>query len=210
MVRNGEGAVRALCAQERVVMLRRTLIAILGAAFVVGCSQAALDKAKRFFFEIPDESPAGTTAEPAVAAEEQPELVLSGPQYASVHRPVVERRCSSCHDTAGLMKVRENLSEACRGCHTRFFGDEVEHGPVADGECRGCHTLHRSKHPHLLTAPAGETCLECHDSADELSEEAHGDPGAEHCTRCHDPHFGESPFLKTDRPAAAAETESPD
>ena len=207
MVRPGRGAARATCLQERVAMFKRTLMVILGAALLVGCSQAALDKAKRFFFEVPEESSPDTVGETA-GGEEQPELVLPESQYASVHRPVLERKCSSCHDTSGQMKVPENLTEACRVCHARFFGDQVEHGPVADGECRGCHTLHRSKHPHLLTAPAGETCLECHDSADELSEEAHGQPGAEHCTRCHDPHFGASPFLKADQPGPSAQTDN--
>ena len=190
-------------------MFNRWLMVILGSALLAGCSQTALDKAKRFFFDVPDQSPPATAGE-ASGSEEQPELVLPKPQYASVHQPVVERRCRSCHDASGQMKVPEDLTEACRGCHARFFGDRVEHGPVADGECRGCHTLHRSKHPHLLTMPAGETCVECHDDADELSEEAHGQPQAEHCTRCHDPHFGASPFLKADRPGPTAQTNNQD
>jgi predicted CXXCH cytochrome family protein len=191
-------------------MFKRTLIAILGALLLAGCSQAALDKAKRFFFEVPEEAPADATADAAATTEGQPELTLPVPRYASVHRPVVERRCGECHLTTGLMQVRDDLAEACEACHERFFGDDIEHSPIADGECRSCHTLHRSKHDHLLVAPAGETCLDCHDSAEDLSEEAHGQPDAEHCTRCHDPHFGESPYLKADQPEPSEETEDSD
>jgi predicted CXXCH cytochrome family protein len=188
-------------------MFKRTLLTILGAALLAGCSQAALNRAKHFFFEVPDETPAQAVAGQPPAAQEQPELVLPEPRYVSVHHPVLQRRCSDCHKTTGLMQVRDDFNEICKGCHPQYFSDDIEHGPIADGDCQSCHTMHRSKHKDLLIAPARVLCLDCHDPADELSEDAHGGPEADFCTRCHDSHFGAAPYLIGDQPTPA---ENPD
>ncbi len=188
-------------------MPKRLLFLVIALAVVMGCSQAALDRAKHFFFEVPEPSAQTDAQVVGPGAEPPAELVLPEPQFASVHQPVVEQRCHTCHATSGSMDVRENLADACRQCHPSFFGEAIEHSPVAEGQCLQCHKPHRSEHPSLLTLPGGQVCLECHDGPADLSEEAHGQPGADDCTRCHDPHFGSPMFLKPDRPTPAVQTD---
>jgi predicted CXXCH cytochrome family protein len=95
------------------------------------------------------------------------------------------------------MQVNDELLLAsCRECHARHFGEEVKHFPVSAGQCRDCHTLHRSTEPALLLMPLFETCIECHDEPEDLSEESHSQDGVEDCNRCHDPHFGSEYLLR--------------
>ncbi len=167
----------------------------------LGCSQAVRLRLEAFFFEIPE---AGATqpdtAASLVSAEPLPTLTLPGPRFRSFHPPYVLRQCTDCHDSSSRMQVRDDFPDQCRSCHARYYGDEVGHPPVAEGECRTCHVLHRSVHPRLLTLSVFETCIECHDEPEDLSEEAHGgeDGGEEirNCIACHDPHFGTSPLLR--------------
>jgi predicted CXXCH cytochrome family protein len=97
------------------------------------------------------------------------------------------------------MQVLANLADACRPCHGRFFGDEVRHSPVADGECATCHEMHRSTLPYLLKQQAPDMCTECHDEPEDLSEDAHAAENVDHCTDCHDPHFGGDMLLKIEK-----------
>ncbi|MCH8852268.1 MAG: hypothetical protein IID41_06395 [Planctomycetes bacterium] len=94
------------------------------------------------------------------------------------------------------------MMASCSTCHPRFFSDAVGHGPVASGDCMACHTPHRSKHPSLLLLPVFETCIECHDEPEDLSEAAHSGRDAEQCIKCHDPHFGEGMLLRNADPEA--------
>jgi predicted CXXCH cytochrome family protein len=170
----------------------------LGGIIVLGCSLAARERAERFFFEVPEpsEAPAVAATESPRRAEEPPKLVLPGSKFQSVHSPYAQRQCARCHDPDRRMQVREDYADQCRACHARYFGDEVGHGPAADGECTTCHVAHRSAQPKLLKMSVLDTCTECHDGPEDLSEEAHGQKGAENCTACHDAHFGSDMFLK--------------
>ncbi|MCH8253251.1 MAG: hypothetical protein IID36_12440 [Planctomycetes bacterium] len=177
----------------------------MGVVVTVGCSAAVRDRLAHFFFEIPDaRSPApafDSSDDVAVgAAPDRPRLVLPPEKYKSVHPPVVMRQCDACHRTDRRMTVPDDTRTTCGQCHEDYFGDEVGHAPVSIGECLTCHKPHRSEFEHLLTMGVGDLCIECHDEAEDLSEDAHSRDGVEHCTTCHDPHFGAPPFIKTGVP----------
>ena len=177
-------------------------------AVMLGCSGAARQKLKHFFFEVPPEQKASQDgANPApTTAPALPKLQLPPPRYLAVHRPYAQQQCTKCHDPAGReeKRVRTDFLAACKSCHPRYFSDEVGHPPVADGQCIACHEMHRSVQPRLLKQPVFDTCVDCHDEPEDLSEEAHGGDNVENCIRCHDPHFGTGSLLKGKSTAASA------
>ena len=177
----------------------RKLAPAIACALIValGCSQAARDRLKHFFFEVPSAEVTPTLAEATPPpSEEPPELVLPGPRFRSTHPPYVQRLCKECHSSDNRMQVRADFLDQCRTCHARYFSDEVGHPPVADGECLICHEPHRSMEAALLRLPVLDTCVNCHDEPEDLSEEAHGAGDVDNCTTCHDPHFGGAALLK--------------
>lgn len=162
----------------------------------VGCSQAARDRLAHWFFEIPDESEGAAAVAPAVPVYEPPRASLPAVRFASFHPPFVTRECRECHDATQRMQVRDDLLDSCRGCHGRFFSEEVGHAPVEEGLCTECHDSHRTERPFLLKMDVFDLCIECHDEPEDLSEPAHAVEEVEQCTACHDPHFGTSPLLR--------------
>jgi predicted CXXCH cytochrome family protein len=177
-------------------MRKLVLLVPLVLAVGLGCSQAARDRFMHWFFEVPDDTASAEVAQQAAPPTYvPPTLKVAKAKYTSVHKPVVTRDCKSCHDPSGQMQVREDILDACAECHERYFGDDVAHSPVEDGECAECHEPHRSVHPHLLTRPVLDLCTDCHD-AEDLSEDDHSGENAEDCSACHDAHFGEEMLLK--------------
>jgi predicted CXXCH cytochrome family protein len=180
-------------------MRKWTAIVCIGIAIAAACSHPARERWKRFFFEVPDESAASTDTADTSADEPRPVQADTAPpesKYASVHRPYSSGLCKNCHDTGAQMAAADDyMMAACQKCHPSFFTDEIEHGPVAEGDCTSCHLGHRSEYPALLTEAMPGVCTTCHDQED-LSEDAHEVDNVAQCARCHDPHFGESPYLK--------------
>lgn len=173
-------------------------VVLLTVTVSVGCSSAARERLKAFFFEIPPEIQGQVVADkPTDSASEPPALLLPESKYVSFHPPYIARQCASCHDAGERMQVRSDLADSCRGCHARYFGPEVGHPPVAQGQCAQCHDMHRSEQRHLLKQPLLKTCVECHDEPADLSKAAHSGPKAEQCTDCHDPHFGSGALLRS-------------
>ncbi len=114
-----------------------------------------------------------------------------------VHEPVKMGVCILCHDPhgsehAGLLSVDTDRM-LCARCHRETFeqGDHV-HPPVADGTCSACHNPHGSDHDKFLHAAPPELCLDCHDTIEELLDEASVTHDAvttgRSCLSCHDPH----------------------
>ena len=184
---------------------RRAFLAVALFCVIFGCSQRTRDRVMHFFFEIPGENAASDVAsqsdsltESTVSQIDVP-VTFSAPgiKFASRHRPVIERQCRSCHDAGDRMQVNTDLMMAsCSTCHPRYFSDEVGHGPVANGDCMDCHRPHRSEQPALLILPVFDTCIECHDEPEDLSQTAHSGADVEDCLKCHDPHFGEGMLLR--------------
>ncbi len=165
----------------------------------VGCSQAGRDRLSRFLFEVPESSSSEAPTDGVVPPRyERPTLLLAGARFASTHPPFSQKQCDQCHNVEGDMAPRENLLDACRACHCRYFMDNMGHSPVAEGECIECHEMHRSTEPKLLKMGVYDLCVECHDEPEDLSEPAHSGASAKQCTACHDPHF------ETDEPVKDA------
>ena len=118
-------------------------------------------------------------------------------QDAYVHQPVKMGVCVLCHDPHGaehasFLRV-DTDRKLCAQCHRVTFeqGDHV-HPPVSDGVCGACHDPHGSDYKQFLVAAPPELCLDCHDTIEELLDDATvaHDPvtTGSSCLGCHDPH----------------------
>ncbi len=114
-----------------------------------------------------------------------------------VHEPVKMGVCILCHDPHGserelLLRV-DTDRQLCAQCHrvTIDRGGHV-HPPVSDGTCGACHNPHGSGHQKFLHAAPPALCLDCHDTVEELLDEATVTHDAvttgRSCLSCHDPH----------------------
>lgn len=185
-------------------MPRTTLFVSLCLLVGIGCSYTARDRLRHFFFEVPvDSAGPHAVARSDAPPPAPPTLVVPPSKFRSVHPPYLERRCDECHKADRQMQVRTDMLSACQTCHARYFGDDVGHAPVGQGECLTCHDMHRSAQPRLLVMATFDLCIECHDEPEDLSEKAHSGNDVENCTRCHDAHFGKSPLLRPSHRSSA-------
>lgn len=188
-------------------MRRLICVSMLVWLITVGCSQAARERFKYWFFDVAKEATAESDSRavtthpdfqpwPAQMSLQVPSL--PGSRYASLHPPFVLRQCLECHDAAQRMQARVDLLDSCSSCHSRYFSDEVGHAPVAEGLCSECHEMHQSDKRYLLKMSTFDLCIECHDEPEDLTEPAHSGPDVQRCTACHDPHFGTGVLLRPD------------
>jgi predicted CXXCH cytochrome family protein len=110
----------------------------------------------------------------------------------TVHNPVSESDCGSCHADHGptnKLVLTEEIPQLCFGCHDEIKGSHV-HDPVGSGECLECHKVHNSERKKLLAKASPDLCYGCHDDFNSKptvhSPVAEGDCGA-----CHDGHKAE-------------------
>ncbi|HRX86832.1 MAG TPA: cytochrome c3 family protein [Phycisphaerae bacterium] len=188
----------------------RKLLVVMALLVAAGlsCTPEARQRAKHFFFEVPDESAGATASTESKSSKDSsnlPELHLPPSAFVSIHPPYADQQCDACHNAEKRMNVVGETRDTCGECHEDFFDeDKVTHFPVASGDCLSCHQPHRSRFPALLVQSVKDTCAGCHDTGD-LSEDAHqGD--VSNCVKCHDAHFGGEYLLKKDFvPAKAPE-----
>lgn len=129
------------------------------------------------------------------------------PHEKTMHAPVVEGKCLSCHDPHGSehrrVLVAEPNQDLCMRCHKQKMDiskSKYVHGPVAVGACIVCHKPHSSELPKLLIQDAKSTCLTCHSEVMAKGEQGmHMHAALEQgCTRCHDPHASDHRYQLRD------------
>ena len=128
-------------------------------------------------------------------------------QGLSVHQPVKEGDCVTCHrpvegeEHAFVEITRAQTSALCANCHEASVPDQ-EHFPYRTGLCTVCHDPHQSDQPTLFTMKNdGALCFQCHDR-DHIfpARQQHGPAAVGGCTLCHNPHGSdEKQFLKASR-----------
>jgi predicted CXXCH cytochrome family protein len=116
---------------------------------------------------------------------------------ASHHKPFVEEKCASCHNSSQDIFSGGVISAAiCLDCHK---GTETQyavmHGPVSAGACLWCHSPHESDQPKLLRAKSSVVCTQCHESGLLSTKVAEHTKAESECLSCHAGHGGPKRFL---------------
>ncbi|MFH1147944.1 MAG: cytochrome c3 family protein [Pseudomonadota bacterium] len=114
----------------------------------------------------------------------------------TVHSPVANGRCTSCHDphlSNEDKHLKDSVNRLCLGCHK---GLEAEmstgrvHSVLLQEKCTLCHSPHASELPKLLAREPNALCLECHKEVKkQLNSRFLLPPFREgKCLSCHRPH----------------------
>jgi predicted CXXCH cytochrome family protein len=118
----------------------------------------------------------------------------------SVHPPVADGECLSCHRQhySTLPKLLGSSAPGlCLDCHDDPAKDKegkehaVPHDPVASGDCHACHAVHSSAVKPLLKDEEAKLCVECHDDptgGEQKKASVHDPVGSGECTSCHTLH----------------------
>ncbi len=129
-------------------------------------------------------------------------------QGETVHSPVAEGECDSCHESTGVKHpgkgngfiLVEKGGALCRQCHDDIGNAPILHGPVRSGRCDYCHAPHASDNPFLLRGDGNKICFYCHGGVQRTikNSRAQHEPVAQgRCWECHQPHGSEfKPLLK--------------
>lgn len=124
----------------------------------------------------------------------------------SVHSPVSEGMCTTCHDPHASKEAKlltAPASELCASCHADQTSHALLHGPVSAGACASCHLPHESDNAKLLVKAGDDLCFTCHGEVREMLAKKNVHPAIESgCTSCHDPHGAAHPKLLAEAGAA--------
>ncbi|MCA8959370.1 MAG: hypothetical protein KDC38_02605 [Planctomycetes bacterium] len=129
------------------------------------------------------------------------------------HSLYEQGHCTVCHDphgndVAGLLRGGPDAAH-CGLCHEDLVASfdqpsiQKSHGGLSHG-CLTCHTPHTANHAHLLSQPAVDQCLACHESDIAFDEAVVGHDAVllgHRCLACHDPHASPSPMMLRERQA---------
>jgi len=118
----------------------------------------------------------------------------------SLHPPVVNDMCTTCHDahqsTFEKLLLRD-IPGLCYNCHNESkFRGKLVHAPVAKGLCMRCHSPHASNFNSILISDSPEICYRCHDKGPFTKKHIHvviAVPNG--CNLCHNAHASDSPHL---------------
>ncbi|MDW7651238.1 MAG: cytochrome c3 family protein [Bacillota bacterium] len=113
----------------------------------------------------------------------------------SVHKPVAQGQCTSCHTRHRLFEKSQLVVEQeylCNSCHKDemlLFEEPVGHLPYENRQCLSCHDAHMSPEPDLLRQPLAKLCVSCHRQEDEWNRPVQHMPfERQNCMDCHTPH----------------------
>lgn len=132
--------------------------------------------------------------------------------FASVHKPVSEKKCTECHAgpaSSTPLKVMAQGSELCRKCHKDMMDNTLKkdrvHWPLMNNTgCLNCHTPHGAKQKMLLKGSVSSVCGACHSDTIELQKQSIENPENKmlcepvktgNCVTCHSPHSSDSVLL---------------
>lgn len=152
------------------------------------------------------EAPGLLAASSIRATCDQCHLIATG---RSRHAPYDSGDCTLCHEPHASDNPRLLLGEEgidhCAVCHAPV-AEDIAAAPFAhrglERGCLTCHAPHASDHAALLSAPAGEQCLACHQEIRDAIAHAivPHDPvfTGDRCLACHDPHASGNPGMLHD------------
>jgi predicted CXXCH cytochrome family protein len=113
----------------------------------------------------------------------------------SVHQPVREKQCLSCHTQHKLFEESSLTMEPgmlCNMCHrdeALGMTDPVGHQPYTKKQCLSCHDPHMTPERALLRTPLQMLCQSCHRQDSELLLPVQHLPFMKgNCVECHLPH----------------------
>lgn len=129
----------------------------------------------------------------------------------TVHVPVKEESCYSCHRPHGLygkIVFRVQQPELCYVCHDAIKPRDAAksvHEPINSDKCTACHVPHNSNYAKLLQTEGDTGCFTCHDQEPFKGKLIH-QPVEQGCNTCHDPHSTANAALLKQDPDATCKS----
>jgi predicted CXXCH cytochrome family protein len=128
----------------------------------------------------------------------------------TIHEPVADGSCDSCHADHGKdnkLVLTSEVPGLCWDCHEEMKESHL-HEPVAEGNCLDCHAVHHAPEKGLLTKGVPDLCADCHD-VPQGKGSTHEPVSGGDCLDCHTSHQSPQDNLLTkDTPDLCAECHS--